>query len=218
MSTLASASVVPLYAGFWRRAAAICIDGLIVFLATVLASLVVSNWLALRLAGVVVACAYYAGFHSSGWQATPGKRLYGIKVTDDEGRRISLSRAIARYFATWLSGLILGIGFLMAAFSHKRQALHDMICGTLVVNRDAQPSEVAAGGGVMPVTVGIWVFLILILLLPFVGGLLSAIWMPAYQDYTRRSRMVDATDPAWRVTTLASNRPMLHSAPLELRS
>jgi len=218
LSTLASASVVPLYAGFWRRAAAICIDGLIVFLATVLASLVVSNWLALRLAGVVVACAYYAGFHSSGWQATPGKRLYGIKVTDDEGRRISLSRAIARYFATWLSGLILGIGFLMAAFSHKRQALHDMICGTLVVNRDAQPSEVAAGGGVMPVTVGIWVFLILILLLPFVGGLLSAIWMPAYQDYTRRSRMVDATDPAWRVTTLASNRPMLHSAPLELRS
>lgn len=218
MSTLASASVVPLYAGFWRRAAAICIDGLIVFLATVLASLVVSNWLALRLAGVVVACAYYAGFHSSGWQATPGKRLYGIKVTDDEGRRISLSRAIARYFATWLSGLILGIGFLMAAFSHKRQALHDMICGTLVVNRDAQPSEVAAGGGVMPVTVGIWVFLILILLLPFVGGLLSAIWMPAYQDYTRRSRMVDATDPPRRVTALASNRPMLHSAPLELRS
>jgi len=186
--------VVPLYGGFWRRAAAICLDGLIVFLVTVLASLVVSDGLLLRLMSVLVACAYYAGFHSSSWQATPGKRIYGIKVTDDKGGRISLARAIGRYFATWLSGLILGIGFLMAGFSHKRQALHDMICGTLVVNRDAQPNEVVAGGGVMPVTAGIWIFLVLLLLLPFVGGLLSALWMPAYEDYTRRNRMVEATD------------------------
>lgn len=210
MSTLAIASVVPLYAGFWRRAAAICVDGFMVFLATVLVSRVVSDGMVLRLVAVVVACAYYAGFHSSTWQATVGKRIYGIKVTDDKGGRISLPRAIGRYFATWLSGLLLGIGFLMAGFSHKKQALHDMICGTVVVNRDAQPNEVVAGGGVMPVTIGIWIFLVLLLLLPFVGGLLSALWMPAYEDYTRRARMVDATDlPPVTTATFGSNPSFL---------
>jgi uncharacterized RDD family membrane protein YckC len=215
LSTLASASVVPLYAGFWRRAAAICIDGLIVFLATALVSQVVSDGLMLRVLAVVLACAYYAGCHSSAWQATLGKRIYGIKVTDDQGRRISLARAIARYFATWLSGVLLGIGFLMAAFSHKRQALHDMLCGTLVVNRDAQPSEVVAGGGVMPVTVGIWIFLVLLLLSPFVAGLLSAIWMPAYRDYKSRARMVDATDARHVMLATVTSHPPLRVDSIE---
>jgi uncharacterized RDD family membrane protein YckC len=57
----------------------------------------------------------------------------GIRVTDLDGGRISFGRATGRYFGKILSGLILGIGFLMAAFTERKQALHDLLAGTLVV-------------------------------------------------------------------------------------
>ncbi len=57
----------------------------------------------------------------------------GLKVTDLYGRRISLGRAIGRYFGKLLSGLTCLIGYIMAGFTQKKQALHDMIAGTLVV-------------------------------------------------------------------------------------
>jgi len=58
-----------------------------------------------------------------------------IVVTGADGGRISFARATGRHFAKWISGLILFIGFIMAAFTEKRQGLHDMIAETLVVNR-----------------------------------------------------------------------------------
>jgi uncharacterized RDD family membrane protein YckC len=64
----------------------------------------------------------------------------GIIVTDLEGRRIGFGRATGRYFAKILSALILGIGFLMVAFTQRKQGLHDMIAGTLVV-RGTAPSQ-----------------------------------------------------------------------------
>ena len=76
---------------------------------------------------------YYAGFESSRWQATPGKRVIGIRVTDAAGARVSFARASGRFFAKILSGLICGIGYLLAAFTARKQALHDLIAGTLVV-------------------------------------------------------------------------------------
>jgi uncharacterized RDD family membrane protein YckC len=57
----------------------------------------------------------------------------GLKVTDLEGRRISFARATGRHFAKILSGLMFFIGFIMAGFTQRKQALHDMIAGTLVV-------------------------------------------------------------------------------------
>jgi len=59
----------------------------------------------------------------------------GIKVVRSDGRRISLGRGIGRFFAFLLSGLLLYIGYLMAAFTQRKQGLHDMICDTLVVDR-----------------------------------------------------------------------------------
>ena len=76
---------------------------------------------------------YFALMESSSKQATLGKMALGIRVTDVNGNRIGFGRATGRHFAKILSGLILGIGFLMAAFTEKKQALHDMIAGTLVV-------------------------------------------------------------------------------------
>jgi uncharacterized RDD family membrane protein YckC len=72
---------------------------------------------------------------SSEWQATVGKRVMSIVVTDIEGKRITFARATGRHFAKYISAALLGIGFIIAAFTARKQALHDMIAETLVVKR-----------------------------------------------------------------------------------
>jgi uncharacterized RDD family membrane protein YckC len=78
---------------------------------------------------------YEAFMTSSEWQATVGKRVMSIIVTDTEGKRISFARATGRHFAKYISAFLLGIGFIIAAFTEKKQALHDMIAETLVLKR-----------------------------------------------------------------------------------
>jgi len=65
--------------------------------------------------------------------ATPGKMALGLKVTRADGSTISAGLAAGRFFAKYLSGLILLIGFIMAAFDREKRSLHDHICGTRVV-------------------------------------------------------------------------------------
>ena len=82
---------------------------------------------------------------SSAKQATVGKMALGIIVTDLDGRRIGFGRATGRYFAKILSALTLGIGFLMAGFTERKQALHDMVASCLVVKGVApSPAQVAS--------------------------------------------------------------------------
>jgi uncharacterized RDD family membrane protein YckC len=89
---------------------------------------------------VVLGGLYFALMESSTWQATLGKRLIGIKVTDAQGRRIGLARALARFFAASLSWLTMNIGHALAAWTPERRALHDYLAGTRVENADpAQP-------------------------------------------------------------------------------
>lgn len=78
---------------------------------------------------------YFALMESSSKQGTLGKMALGIIVTDVNGNRLTFGRATGRYFGKILSGLIFYIGFIMAAFTEKKQALHDMIAGCLVVNK-----------------------------------------------------------------------------------
>ena len=82
---------------------------------------------------IVAGWLYHSLFESSSWQATLGKKLLGIRVTDLNGNRISFGRATGRYFGMILSGMICFIGFVMVAFTEKKQGLHDMLAGTLVV-------------------------------------------------------------------------------------
>jgi len=82
----------------------------------------------------LVAWLYFALCESSSWQATVGKLALGIRVTDLQGARISLPRALGRYPAKMLSAIILFVGFMMAGWTQRKQALHDMIAGTLVLN------------------------------------------------------------------------------------
>lgn len=85
--------------------------------------------------------AYFAMMESSGWQATPGKRIMGIKVTDLYGQRISLPKATVRLLVkACLSGWFL-IGYIMALFTRRKQALHDLIAGTLVLTKQDLPAH-----------------------------------------------------------------------------
>ena len=75
---------------------------------------------------------YEAFMESSSYQATLGKMIFGMKVTDLNGNRISFERATGRHFAKWLSAMVLGIGYIMVGFTERKQGLHDLLAGTLV--------------------------------------------------------------------------------------
>ena len=87
------------------------------------------------LAGILIGWLYSALLESSPNQATVGKMALGIKVTDLDGERISFGRATGRHFGKILSFLILCIGYLMVAFTERKQGLHDLMAGTLVVDK-----------------------------------------------------------------------------------
>jgi uncharacterized RDD family membrane protein YckC len=121
------------YAGFWVRFVAAVIDGIIVLVGS---GLVSSATFGAGIAvGIVGPWLYEAFMLSSEWQATVGKRAMSIVVTGLDGGRISFARASARHFAKYISGFLLCIGFIMVAFTEKKQALHDMIAETFVVFR-----------------------------------------------------------------------------------
>ena len=129
------------YSGFWRRFVAYVIDNIllsVIFWLLVLVLGGIADDAGVAVAYILAAVGwlvYYAAMESSTSQATVGKIALGIQVTDLEGNRISFGKALGRNLAKILSALILYIGFIMAAFTAKKQALHDMIAGTLVVKK-----------------------------------------------------------------------------------
>jgi uncharacterized RDD family membrane protein YckC len=85
---------------------------------------------------LAVSWLYYALSESSSWQATLGKKVLNLKVTDMTGQPISFGRASGRYFSKIITGMIpLFIGYIMAGFTEKKQAIHDMIASCLVLRK-----------------------------------------------------------------------------------
>ncbi len=143
------------YAGFWKRFAAYLIDYFVLLIPSWIIGAIlgvgigaglgatgtagtaaeVTAQIISGLSGLVIALLYYGFFHASRGGATLGKMAIGIKVVRGNGERLTLGRSIGRYFATILSSLTLLIGYLMAAFTDRKQALHDLICDTVVVDR-----------------------------------------------------------------------------------
>jgi len=122
------------YAGFWNRAVAILIDGVLLAIVGLITNILL-NENAAGFVGFLVGWFYFAGMESSARQATLGKSAMGLVVTGIDGNRISFLRAIGRYFAKWISAVILLIGYIMAAFTARKQALHDILASTLVLKR-----------------------------------------------------------------------------------
>ena len=138
------------YAGFWRRAAAMAIDSTIIGLVQMVLMMGVMGGsmaggaseeamgggvLAINLLLIVAMWLYFALMESSAKQATLGKMMIGVIVTDTDGNRLSFGRATGRYFGKIVSSIILMIGYLMAAFTQRKQALHDIMAGCLVVRK-----------------------------------------------------------------------------------
>ncbi len=122
------------YAGFWKRFAAYLIDAVILWTVNSFLYLVVRSTAVTSLA-IIIGYLYFAGFESSERQATLGKRALGIYVTDLDGNRISFGRASLRYIGKIVSTLTIFVGYIMVAFTARKQALHDMIANTLVLSR-----------------------------------------------------------------------------------
>ena len=147
-------------AGFWKRVAASIIDGFAIGIPVAVIVMIVGGLLgwgssfsgtllgrsqfnpAETVMSWVLSALVFAWFHSSaGLLATPGKLAIGIKVVRTDGGRISFLRGFARYWAYMLSSLLLCIGLLMAAFTGRKQGLHDFMCDTLVVDKWAFTSH-----------------------------------------------------------------------------
>ncbi|MEI7979910.1 MAG: RDD family protein [Bacteroidota bacterium] len=136
-------SFAPEYAGFWIRFAAAFIDGIILSIPQLAiqfamgesASEFGAGFLLYYVIIISLNWIYYAGMESSSNQATLGKMVVGIKVTNLEGEPITFINATGRYFAKIISTIILLIGFIMAAFTPKKQALHDQLAKTLVIKK-----------------------------------------------------------------------------------
>lgn len=152
------------YAGFWLRFVAYLIDYIVLqivgfiiaipFIGTIVFSAITiarseSSYekTAAGIAGIVgtvfmlvmlitiLGWLYYALMESSRNQGTLGKMALGLKVTSMQGERISFGRATGRYFGKIISGMILMIGYILAGLTEKKQALHDIMAGCLVIRK-----------------------------------------------------------------------------------
>ncbi len=182
------------YANFGQRAAAAIIDYVVVILAAFLVAGLAAAAIGPRLSSVamlILIVAYYPVFESSALQATPGKLALSIKVTSTEGERIGFGRALGRLLGKVVSSLLLYIGYLMPLFTVYRQALHDKLAGTFVVRKKFEVSQIAQAGPASSTSGGMVVAIIAILFFGgiFMIGMLAAIAIPAYQDYTIRSQV-----------------------------
>ena len=152
------------YGGFWVRLIALLADSAIVFLlsAVIIAGaamavgpdVLVPIVLVVTVAGAV----YWPVMHASRRQATFGKSIVGLKVTRFDGRRIGLLRSLWREIAKFFSSAVLMLGYILAAFTPRKQALHDLMSATYVVregpSRVVTALAVAVGGFALPMVVG----------------------------------------------------------------
>lgn len=154
------ATVYQPYGGFWIRVLALFIDNALVGIVTLpIAAIFVGASVAslMRLGdnpspeqvlpiilpmiailiplSICIGWLYEALMTSGSMQATLGKRILGLKVTDMAGNRISFGRASGRHFSKIISGMIMNVGYIMVAFTDRKQGLHDMIAGTLVMKQ-----------------------------------------------------------------------------------
>lgn len=127
------------HAGFWVRVGATLIDGILLGVVNVIISAIFMAGLGMVEAIVVYYILaifgnilYFTLMESSANQATLGKMAVGIKVGKENGERLSFGHALGRHLGKIVSALILYIGFMMAGWDAKKQALHDKMAGTYV--------------------------------------------------------------------------------------
>jgi uncharacterized RDD family membrane protein YckC len=137
------------FGGFWIRFLAVLVDSAIVFVVMALiiaggATLLGAEMVALAtLAAWLFGFLYWPVMHATGLQATFGKAILRLRVTGYQGSRISLLRSLGRELSKILSGAVMMLGYIIAGFTARKQALHDLVASTLVV-REGKPRIVLA--------------------------------------------------------------------------
>lgn len=142
------------YGGFWVRFVASIIDSIVIYIIHSISALVFfgtmfpmpqdpesmeleyffsGHYMGYSIFSLLLDVIYYAGMQSSSKQATIGKMAFDLKVVRTDGSRITFLRAVGRYFSKIVSAIILMIGYIMAAFDSRKQALHDKIADTMVI-------------------------------------------------------------------------------------
>ena len=119
------------YAGFWIRFVAWLIDAIILTIPNIIIGLVVESPASILLQ-FAVGIVYTIGFWTAEG-ATPGKMAMGLRITTVEGEPVDFGKAVLRYIGYFVSGITLGIGYLMIAFTREKRGLHDLMAGTVVI-------------------------------------------------------------------------------------
>ncbi len=146
----------PVYAGFWLRFVAAIIDGFVLLIPSWLVSMLVAGVLGISsfnmnqnpslgplvayvfgstVLNMMIGWLYFAMMESSTHQATVGKMALGLRVTTEGLEPLTFGRASGRHFAKMISNLTLYIGYIMAGFTERKQALHDLVAGCLVIRK-----------------------------------------------------------------------------------
>lgn len=153
-----------LYAGFWPRVPAWLLDTLVIVLAMAAFDMAYLSWsghpieaaftskaagtsvaihynptMPALLFGLFVSALYYVGFESSRHQATLGKMTMKLVVADEDGQHLTRMRAFGRWAGHWLSCIVAFVGFFLAGWTSRKQALHDLLARCLVLKRIDQP-------------------------------------------------------------------------------
>lgn len=197
------------YAEFWRRVVARLLDFLIIVLPSSLIIVLGNKSAGAEALATLVFMAYCVVMESSEKQATLGKMAVGIKVVDVQGNRLSIGRAVGRHLGNLLNALTFGIGYAVAAFSKRGQALHDMVSGCYVVNKAATPSEVVSCA-IKPRLSAASILLLIFIAIPVPLGILAAIAIPQFSAYKRKAEFA-VTD---RPTTEGIPRMLKQQAPV----
>ncbi len=220
----------PLYAGFWKRAVAYVLDWIVLYIIffsgafalgpilgpTFGADVFSSHDFAwprpwLIFTQVLIPWLYYALMESSAKQATLGKMALGIRVVDLAGRRVSFLRATGRFFGQFVSSLFFCIGYVMAAFTARKQALHDIMAGCLVVNKGYVASDVLAMPQRRSLSGGVIALIVIAVLVP-IAGIVAAVAIPAYQDYSVRAKLSEAATVGTAATRAVNDYYTKHQA------
>jgi len=196
------------FGGFWLRFLAFVVDSAIVFL--IMALIVAGGAAALGAEGVFLATAiawlfgflYWPVTQASRLQATLGKALLGMRVTGYQGNRLSFLRALGRELAKILSGAVFLLGYVVAAFTARKQSLHDLVASTLVV-REGRARIVPA------LATALAAFVLPVVVVPLLVGAAMVDSMMA--TMTAMSGMQEAKPPP--VVKPVSRPPVVAAAP-----
>ena len=210
-----------MYAGFWKRVAAAILDLLILVVPILVVGVTVAlitgplspTSRAVDAVALLLPWLYFALLESSKRGATVGKRVFGARVVNLEGERISFLRASARFFSKIFSLASLTLGFLLAAVTPRKQGLHDYVASCMVVNASTTAEDVRRAGVAQPLSRRALALLVIATIAIPVGAAAAAIAIPKHQERTVRKKVNEVVQGGQSATTAVADYMFKYQTP-----